>query len=40
MSSEKSKKIENYIEDCEVFCEPIQMESFLDVELKSINLVL
>ena len=40
MLLEKSNEIQNYVEDCEVFCQPIQIESFLDVELKSINLVL
>ena len=39
MLLEKSKEIENYIEDCEVFYQPIQKKSLLDSELKSINLI-
>ena len=40
MLLEKSNEIQNYIEDCEVCCQPIQIEYLLDGELKSFNLVL
>jgi len=40
MLLEKSSEIQNYIEDCEVCCQPIQIEYLLDGELKSFNLVL
>jgi len=40
MLLEKSNEIQNYIEDCEVCCQPIQIEYQLDSRLKSFNLVL
>lgn len=40
MLLEKSNEIQNYIEDCEVCCQPIQIEYLLDGELKSFKLVL
>ena len=40
MLLEKSNEIQNYFEDCEVCCQPIQIEYLLDDELKNFKLVL
>ena len=39
MLLEKSNDLQNYIEDCEVCCQPIEIEYLLDEELKSFNIV-
>ena len=40
MLLERSNQIQNYIEDCEVCCQPIQIEYLLEDELKSFKIVL
>ena len=39
MLLEKSNDLQNYIEDCEVCCQPIEIEYLLDEELKSFKIV-
>ena len=39
MLLEKSDQIQNYIEDCEVCCQPIQIEYQLKDELKSFKVI-
>jgi len=40
MLLERSNQIQNYIEDCEVCCQPIQIEYLIENELKSFKIVL
>ena len=39
MLLERSNEVQNYIEDCEVCCQPIQIEYLLQDELKEFNIV-
>ena len=39
MLLESSDDMQNYIEDCEVCCQPIQIEYFFKKEIKSFNIV-
>jgi len=39
MLLEESSEIQNYIEDCEVCCQPIQIEYLFQNELQSFNIV-
>jgi hypothetical protein len=39
MLLEKSNEVQNYIEDCEVCCQPLQIEYLLQDELKELNVI-
>ena len=40
MLLERSNQIQNYIEDCDVCCQQIQIEYLLEDEIKSFKIVL
>lgn len=39
MLLEESSEVQNYIEDCEVCCQPIQIEYLFQNELQNFNIV-
>jgi len=39
MLLEESSEVQNYIEDCEVCCQPIQIEYLFQNELQNYNIV-
>ena len=39
MLLERSNELQNYIEDCEVCCHPIEIEYLFQDEIKSFNII-